>query len=76
MQKDNVSDISLGMSMLSNQGRSKVDTPLENNRFINQQVPTNDHSMMSLGLSEINKSQMSEGISTNVKNLNHQSQTN
>ena len=79
MHKDEISDISIGMSVNTNQGgRNKADTPMDTialHTNINQQL-INENSMMS-GWSDINQSQISaisnsQGISNHIKNLNQQ----
>ena len=74
MKKDNISDYSMGMSIiLSKDNRSKIDTPLEVTAPKVGQQYINDQSTMSLGLSDINTSKISDGINKRVKNLNNQS---
>ena len=76
MKKDNISDYSMGMSViLSKDTRSKVDTPLDVSapNLIQQQAYGHpvDQSSMSLGVSDVNTSKVSDGINKRVKNLNN-----
>lgn len=80
MKKDDISDYSMGMSvMLSKDTRSKIDTPigLSAPNYLQHQAPTHavDQSSMSLGVSDINTSKVSDGINKRVRNLNNQSQS-
>ena len=75
MHKDEVSDYSFGMSVLTNPGPSKQPANQADTGFDNQQV-INENSMLSMGgWSDINnQSQVSaatsQGISAHVRNLN------